>query len=67
MQITVKTLKQEAFQVDVEESDKVLTIKEKIEKLHGHPVASQKLIFSGKSFAQDECPGISGTTDLSPQ
>ncbi|KAG0336360.1 hypothetical protein BG000_006668 [Podila horticola] len=35
MQITVKTLKQEAFQVDVEESDKVLTIKEKIEKLHG--------------------------------
>ncbi|KAF8931089.1 UV excision repair protein RAD23 B [Haplosporangium bisporale] len=50
MQITVKTLKQEAFQVEVEESDKVVTIKEKIEKSHGHPVASQKLIFSGKSL-----------------
>ncbi|KAG9067861.1 hypothetical protein KI688_011450 [Linnemannia hyalina] len=49
MQITIKTLKQESFKVDVEESDKVLTIKEKVEQLQGHPVASQKLIFSGKS------------------
>ncbi|KAF9407915.1 hypothetical protein BGZ94_002518 [Podila epigama] len=57
MQITVKTLKQEAFQVEVEESDKVLTIKEKIEKSHGHPVASQKLIFSGKcKILVDENP-----------
>ncbi|KAK3836976.1 MAG: UV excision repair protein Rad23 [Linnemannia elongata] len=55
MQITIKTLKQESFKVDVEESDKVLTIKEKVEQLQGHPVASQKLIFSGKILA-DENP-----------
>ncbi|KAF9186435.1 hypothetical protein BGZ51_002021 [Haplosporangium sp. Z 767] len=48
MQITIKTLKQETFKVEVDDSDKVLTIKEKIEKLQGHPVSSQKLIFSGK-------------------
>ncbi|KAG0344732.1 hypothetical protein BG004_004208 [Podila humilis] len=58
MKITVKTLKQEAFQVEVDESDKVLTVKEKIEQLHGHPVASQKLIFSGKfgKILADENP-----------
>ncbi|KAF9322069.1 UV excision repair protein RAD23 B [Linnemannia elongata] len=50
MQITIKTLKQESFKVEVEESDKVLTIKEKVEQLQGHPVASQKLIFSGKPY-----------------
>ncbi|KAG0074171.1 hypothetical protein BGZ90_010968 [Linnemannia elongata] len=55
MQITIKTLKQESFKVEVEESDKVLTIKEKVEQLQGHPVASQKLIFSGKILA-DENP-----------
>ncbi|KAF8939414.1 hypothetical protein BGZ47_008165 [Haplosporangium gracile] len=55
MQITIKTLKQESFKVEVEESDKVLTIKEKVEQLQGHPVSSQKLIFSGKILA-DENP-----------
>ncbi|KAF9935686.1 hypothetical protein BGZ67_003181 [Mortierella alpina] len=49
MLITIKTLKQETFKVDVDEADKVLSIKEKIEQLQGHPVSSQKLIFSGKS------------------
>ncbi|KAG0293312.1 hypothetical protein BGZ97_005371, partial [Linnemannia gamsii] len=35
----------------------VLTIKEKVEQLQGHPVASQKLIFSGKSsILADENP-----------
>ncbi|KAG0049989.1 hypothetical protein BGZ89_004001 [Linnemannia elongata] len=55
MQITIKTLKQESFKVEVEESDKILTIKEKVEQLQGHPVACQKLIFSGKILA-DENP-----------
>ncbi|CAO3568332.1 unnamed protein product [Mortierella alpina] len=55
MLITVKTLKQETFKVDVDETDKVLSIKEKIEQLQGHPVSSQKLIFSGK-ILEDEKP-----------
>ncbi|KAG0291691.1 UV excision repair protein rad23, partial [Dissophora globulifera] len=48
MLITVKTLKHETFKVEVDESDKILTIKEKIAESQGHPVSSQKLIFSGK-------------------
>ncbi|KAF9920085.1 hypothetical protein FBU30_010132 [Linnemannia zychae] len=43
MQITIKTLKQESFKVEVDESDKVLTIKEKVEQLQGHPVARKIL------------------------
>ncbi|KAF9946988.1 hypothetical protein BGZ72_010960 [Mortierella alpina] len=54
MLITVKTLKQETFKVDVDETDKVLSIKEKIEQLQGHPVSSQKLIFSGKILEDDK-------------
>ncbi|KAG0004084.1 hypothetical protein BGZ80_005676 [Entomortierella chlamydospora] len=48
MLITIKTLKQETFKVEVDPSEKVLVIKQKIEELQGHPVSSQKLIFSGK-------------------
>ncbi|KAG0373802.1 UV excision repair protein RAD23 B [Mortierella sp. AD032] len=42
MQITIKTLKQESFKVEVEESDKVLTIKEKVEQLQGHPILADE-------------------------
>ncbi|KAF9977634.1 hypothetical protein BGZ65_007316 [Modicella reniformis] len=48
MLITIKTLKQETFKVEVDESDKVLAIKEKIAQSQGHPANTQKLIFSGK-------------------
>ncbi|ORZ00041.1 XPC-binding domain-domain-containing protein [Lobosporangium transversale] len=48
MLITIKTLKQESFKVEIDPSDKVLAIKEKVAELQGHPVSSQKLIFSGK-------------------
>ncbi|KAF9123227.1 hypothetical protein BGW39_009155 [Mortierella sp. 14UC] len=41
MQITIKTLKQESFKVEVEESDKVLTIKEKVEQLQGKILADE--------------------------
>ncbi|KAG0368687.1 hypothetical protein BGZ54_001397 [Gamsiella multidivaricata] len=44
MFITIKTLKQETFKVEVDESDKVLTIKQKIEELQGHPVSSKILV-----------------------
>ncbi|KAF9088917.1 UV excision repair protein rad23 [Mortierella sp. AM989] len=44
MLITIKTLKQETFKVEVEPSDKVLTIKQKIEELQGHPVSSKILV-----------------------
>ncbi|KAK7035303.1 UV excision repair protein rad23 [Paramarasmius palmivorus] len=51
MKITVKTTQQK---VDAELNDTVGTIKSKIEAAHGHPVASQKIIYSGKILADDK-------------
>jgi UV excision repair protein RAD23 len=50
MKITIKTLQQKLFTVDVEPDDTVATIKSKINADHGHPVDSQKLIYSGMSL-----------------
>jgi len=49
MKITIKTLQQKLFTVDVDPDDTVATIKSKISDEHGHPVTSQKLIYSGTS------------------
>ncbi|KAG0227192.1 UV excision repair protein RAD23 B [Actinomortierella wolfii] len=54
MKITLKTLKKEQFQVEVDENLKVLAIKEELEKQKGFPVSSQKLIFSGKILQDDQ-------------
>ncbi|KAF9364963.1 hypothetical protein BGX34_011873 [Mortierella sp. NVP85] len=59
MLITIKTLKQETFKVEVDENEKVLAIKEKVQEAQGHPVSTQKLIFSGKFFINGETPGLS--------
>ena len=63
MKVTVKTTQQKVFQVsfstysifssliavqvEVEGTDTVGTIKQKIEKDHGHAVSAQKIIYSG--------------------
>ncbi|KAL1930735.1 hypothetical protein VTP01DRAFT_10897 [Rhizomucor pusillus] len=54
MKLTIKTLKQNQFQLDVDGSETVLAVKQKIEQSEGHPVAQQKLIFSGKILADDK-------------
>jgi Ubiquitin family len=48
MKITIKTLQQKLFTVDVDPDDTVATIKSKISDEHGHAAASQRLIYSGK-------------------
>lgn len=47
MKITIKTLQQKLFQLDAEPTDTVAVLKAKIEELHGHPTATQKIIYSG--------------------
>jgi UV excision repair protein RAD23 len=47
MKITIKTLQQKLFTVDVEPDDTVHEIKCKITAEQGHAVESQKLIYSG--------------------
>ncbi|KAK9722929.1 UV excision repair protein rad23, variant 2 [Basidiobolus ranarum] len=54
MKVTIKTLQQKAFQIDVELEDKISTLKEKIEQSQGHPVTHQKLIFSGKILNDEQ-------------
>ncbi|KAL0575595.1 UV excision repair protein rad23 [Marasmius crinis-equi] len=54
MKITVKTTQQKVFQIDAEPSDTVAVLKSKIESSQSHPVASQKIIYSGKILADDK-------------
>ncbi|CAG8520132.1 4793_t:CDS:2 [Ambispora leptoticha] len=54
MKLTIKTLQQKSFSLDVEPEDQVVTVKEKIEKSQGYPISLQKLIFSGKILVDDK-------------
>lgn len=56
MKITIKTLKQEAFQIEVDvEKDTVRTLKEKFfqESKQDYPVERQRLIYLGKIMEDD--------------
>jgi len=54
MKITVKTTQQKVFQIDVESEDTVADLKAKIHELQGHPIAVQKIIYSGKILTDDK-------------
>eukprot|EP01118_Nematostelium_gracile_P015472 TRINITY_DN620_c0_g1_i1.p1 TRINITY_DN620_c0_g1~~TRINITY_DN620_c0_g1_i1.p1 ORF type:complete len:390 (+),score=122.53 TRINITY_DN620_c0_g1_i1:55-1224(+) len=48
MKLTIKTLNQQQFTLEANETDTILNLKEKIEAQEKHPVSHQKLIHSGK-------------------
>jgi len=57
MLITFKTLEQKTFKIEIDETEKVLALKQKIEVVQGEnrfPVAGQKLIYSGKILDDDK-------------
>ncbi|KAF8200877.1 hypothetical protein BJ912DRAFT_1029614 [Pholiota molesta] len=54
MKITVKTTQQKIFQVDVEPTESIADLKAKIHQSQGHPVAVQKIIYSGKILTDDK-------------
>jgi len=54
MKVTVKTTQQKVFHIDLEGSDTIATLKEKIQESQKHDVASQKIIYAGKILSDDK-------------
>ncbi|RKO99500.1 hypothetical protein CXG81DRAFT_30187 [Caulochytrium protostelioides] len=50
MQIKVKTLTGKEIKIDIEPSDTILRIKERVEEKEGIPPLQQRLIFGGKQM-----------------
>lgn len=54
MLLKVLTLAGEEREIEVEPSDKVVQLKEKLEERDGIPVAQQRLIFQGKQLNDEK-------------
>jgi len=54
MLIKVKSLTGKEIEIDIEPTDKVEQIKERVEEKEGIPPPQQRLVFSGKSMNDDK-------------
>lgn len=53
MKIVVKTIKGETFDLEIQTTDTVLQLKQKIEAAKGFPINTQKLIFKGVQLTNE--------------
>jgi ubiquitin-like protein Nedd8 len=54
MLVKVKTLTGKEIEIDIEPSDRISRIKERVEEKEGIPPAQQRLIYAGKQMADDK-------------
>ena len=54
MQIKVKTLTGKIIDVDIEPTDSITRVKERVEEKEGIPPPQQRLIFAGRAMADDK-------------
>ncbi|KAK9473588.1 ubiquitin-related domain-containing protein [Dipodascopsis tothii] len=58
MLIKVKTLTGKEIELDIEPTDKVARIKERVEEKEGIPPSQQRLIYGGKQMADDKAASV---------
>uniref|UniRef100_A0A915CRA6 Ubiquitin-like domain-containing protein n=1 Tax=Ditylenchus dipsaci TaxID=166011 RepID=A0A915CRA6_9BILA len=66
MLIKVKTLTGKEIELDVDASDRVERVKEKIEEKEGIPPPQQRLIFSASKWLMTNCSGVQVEIDGNP-
>ncbi|KAF2487030.1 ubiquitin-related domain-containing protein [Neohortaea acidophila] len=54
MEIKVRTLTGKEIELNIEDSYKISTIKERVEEKEGIPPVQQRLIFGGKQMSDDK-------------
>ncbi|EGG23206.1 neddylin [Cavenderia fasciculata] len=54
MLIKVKTLTGKEIEIDIDPTDKIQRIKERVEEKEGIPPSQQRLIFSGKQMGDEK-------------
>eukprot|EP01132_Coremiostelium_polycephalum_P010651 gene10651-13048_t len=54
MLIKVKTLTGKEIEIDIDSTDKIQRIKERVEEKEGIPPPQQRLIFGGKQMSDDK-------------
>ncbi|GAC94213.1 polyubiquitin [Pseudozyma hubeiensis SY62] len=65
MLIKVKTLTGKEIELDIEQTDKIQRIKERVEEKEGIPPAQQRLIFGGKQMYVSSSAQLSSNFTLS--